>query len=67
VTGETPAAHLTRLRITFPGWSLWRGRQTGEFWAAPPSPHPHHGLIHAPDLAALEAKIIQAERGSRRR
>lgn len=57
-----PAGHLDRLKLAFPGWTIWHGAQTGELWAAPPPGHPLRELISAPAPDALEAKLTAAER-----
>ncbi|HEY3955597.1 MAG TPA: hypothetical protein VGM53_19685 [Streptosporangiaceae bacterium] len=61
MTSETPAAHLARLKVAYPVWTLWKGEATGEYWAQPPKGHPHRELIHAADVPALEAAIGEAE------
>lgn len=63
MSSESPAAHAARIKVQFPLWQLWQGKTTGEWWAAPPPGHPRQELLSAPDLAALEAKIVQAEAG----
>jgi hypothetical protein len=62
VSSETPAAHLARLKVSYPQWRIWRGEQTNEYWAAPPPGHDRQALVDAPDLPALEAKISEIER-----
>ena len=58
---ETPAAHLARLKVTFPSWRFWRGEHTNEFWAAPPVDSPHKELVSAPTVPELEAKVREIE------
>lgn len=61
MSGETPAGHLARLKAQYQGWTIWKGDQTGDWWASPPPGHPHQSLISAADLDALEVKLTQAE------
>ena len=63
MSSETPATHLARIKVTYPHWQFWQGNQTRDYWAAPPPGHPQQELLNAPDLPALEAKIVQAEAG----
>jgi LPS sulfotransferase NodH len=65
VTGETPAAHLARLKVTYPAWTFWKGEQTGEYWAQPPARHEHQQLVHAATVDALEARIRDIEHDRR--
>ena len=51
------SADLAGLRIVYPGWRIWRGDLTGEYWAAPPAGHPHRALVSACDLAGLAARL----------
>ena len=55
--GDGHSAGLAGLRKVYPGWRIWRGETTGEFWAAPPAGHPHRALVNAPDLSGLAAKL----------
>lgn len=61
MSGETPAAHLARIKVTFAQWSIWHGTATGQWHAAPPEWHRHRELVSAPDLGALETAIIEAD------
>jgi hypothetical protein len=61
MASESPAAHAARVKVQHPGWQIWRGETTGEWWASPPAGCPDQELISAPDVPALEAKIIDAE------
>ena len=51
------SADLAGLRIVYPGWRIWRGETTGEYWAAPPAEHPLRALVNAPDLADVAVKL----------
>jgi len=62
MSSETPAAHLARLKVSYPAWSIWKGAATGSYWAAPPPGHPHGELICAPTPGELEAKLSAAGR-----
>lgn len=61
MSGETPAAHLARLKTTYPAWRFWKGDATGEYWAQPPAGHEHQELVSAATVDALEAKIASIE------
>ena len=63
--GDGHSADLAGLRIVYPGWRIWRGETTGEFWAAPPAGHPHRALVNAPDIDALAAKLGELSIGQR--
>jgi len=56
-SGGQDSAGLAGLRIVYPGWRIWRGETTGEYWAAPPAGHPYRALVNAPDIAGLAAKL----------
>jgi hypothetical protein len=54
-----PDAQLDDLTRRYPGWRMWRGRATGDFWALPPPGLPQQGLISAADADTLEARIAE--------
>jgi len=56
-SGGQDSAGLAGLRRVYPGWRIWRGETTGEFWAAPPAGHPHRALVNAPDIDGLAARL----------
>ena len=56
-SGRQDSAGLAGLRTLYPGWRIWRGETTGEFWAAPPAGHPHRALVNAPDIDDLAARL----------
>jgi len=60
--GTNQDAELERLRRRYPGWRIWRGRATGDYWALPPLGHPTaRGLIGAGDIGELARRLAQAE------
>jgi hypothetical protein len=50
---------LVEVRAVHPGWTIWKGKQTGSWWACPPPPATL--LLEAADLDALETKILDVE------
>jgi hypothetical protein len=63
MSSETPAAHLARLKIMFPAWSIWHGTATNEYHAAPPAGSGHRELVTAKSVPELETMISDAEKG----
>jgi hypothetical protein len=59
---ETPAAHLARLKVQHPAWTIWRawGEET-EYRAMPPR-DTDQVLLTAPTVPELEVAIQAAER-----
>ncbi len=58
-TGDEEQRELAALRERHPRWSIWKGRHTGHWWAAPPAPRT--ALLEARDLGELERKIADVE------
>jgi hypothetical protein len=59
--GAAEDAQLARLRRLYPGWSIWRGESTGDYWAMPPRGHPGPAaLIGARDLDELARSLAEA-------
>jgi hypothetical protein len=56
---------LGELRAQHPGWTIWKGRHTGSWWACPPPPG--MTLLDAPDLDRLEAMILDVKAWGGRR
>jgi hypothetical protein len=52
-------SQLDELTLRYPGWRMWRGRVTGDVWALPPPGLPQYGLVSAPDVDKLEARIAE--------
>jgi hypothetical protein len=50
---------LAELRAQHLGWTIWKDRHTGSWWACPPPPG--MTLLDAPDLDRLEGKILDVE------
>lgn len=63
MSNESPAAHLSRLKRSYPRWTFWKGATTGSWWAAPPKSRPGQPRLWAPSLARLEARVADEERG----
>ncbi len=59
VVTASPDDGLDGLRAAFPGYTFWRGRHTGEYWAMPPR---GGELISADSPAGLAERIEQATR-----
>jgi hypothetical protein len=60
--GDNHDAELERLQRQYPGWRIWRGQTTGNYWAMPPRDHPTvHQLISAENIGELTYRLAQAE------
>ena len=63
-SGGDQDGELGRLRRQYPGWRIWRGRATGDYWAMPPRGHATaRQLINARDIGELARRIARAEEG----
>jgi hypothetical protein len=51
---------LAELRAAHPGWTIWWGKHTESWWAAPP-PGLISSLLNDTDPDRLEAKILDVE------
>lgn len=61
-SGDSQDAELGRLRRQYPGWRIWRGRATGDYWAMPPRGHlTACELISASDIGELARRLAQAD------
>jgi hypothetical protein len=61
-SGDNQDASLERLRRQYPGWRIWRGRATGDYWAMPPRGHPTaRKLISASDIDEFARRLAEAE------
>jgi hypothetical protein len=61
-SGDNQDAELGRLRRQYPGWRIWRGRATGDYWAMPPRGHPTaRELINASDIGEFARRLARAE------
>ena len=61
-SGAAEDVRLGLLRRQYPGWMIWRGSLTGDYWAMPPRGHPtRRELISARDLDHLAWTLAEAE------
>jgi hypothetical protein len=57
---RTPAAHLARLKVTYPAWSIRRVTSGQGYTAQRRDTRGGLRSIYAPDLASLETALAEA-------